>query len=81
MTLAVVAALIGLPLLFGGHNGSGDKASNQQKTRKTAPAPAAVVAAPAAKTADNCAGNTAAKLLLVSISQRHMGLRAGQDRL
>jgi hypothetical protein len=68
LTIAVVAALIGFPLLFGGRHGS--DAGKQTPPTASAPA-AAVVQAPAEKT-DRCAGNTHAKLLLVSISKRHM---------
>lgn len=71
ITLVVVAALIGLPLLRG--DGAPAKpVANQSKAQKTAPAPAAAVVAAPVKTANNCAGNDLDKLVLVSISQRHM---------
>lgn len=69
--MLVVAALIGVPLLRGG-DASKKPVSNQSKAQKAAPAPAAAVVAAPAKAADECAGNTLGKLVLVSISQRHM---------
>jgi lipoprotein-anchoring transpeptidase ErfK/SrfK len=73
VTALVVAAVIGLPLLRGGSGPSKPAAnqSNSQKAAPVVPAASAVVAAPV-KNTDNCAGNDLNKLVLVSISQRHM---------
>jgi lipoprotein-anchoring transpeptidase ErfK/SrfK len=75
ITAVVVAALIGVPLLRS-DGAPAQKPTDQPKTQKTqkaaATAPAAAtVVAPSAKP-DNCDGNTRSKLVLVSISQRHL---------
>lgn len=65
----VIAALIGVPLLRS--DGSPKQpVANQSNTQKAAPAAAPAVATPA-KT-NNCSGNTLDKLVIVSISQRHL---------
>jgi hypothetical protein len=67
-----IAALIGLPLLRGGSPAK-KPVANQSKTQKVAPAaPAAAVVAAPLKATNNCADNTHGKLVLVSISQRHL---------
>lgn len=75
ITVLVLVALIGIPLLRS-DGAPANKSSGQpktQKTQKAAPvAPAAAAVVPATTKPDNCAGNTRAKLVLVSISQRHL---------
>jgi lipoprotein-anchoring transpeptidase ErfK/SrfK len=78
ITVAIVAALVAIPLVRA-DNAPKKPASGQASTSKTAKspktaptAPAAAAVATAAKPADRCAGNSRAKLALVSISQRHM---------
>ncbi|HXE09864.1 MAG TPA: L,D-transpeptidase [Verrucomicrobiae bacterium] len=72
VAILVVAALIALPILNGG--GNKQPVASQSKTQKTAPAASgtAAVATPAKKAANHCSGNGSAKLILVSISQRHL---------
>lgn len=66
IALAIIAALIFIPMLRGGGGTANDRqAVTPAKSQK---APAAV---PAAKT-NHCSGNTLSKLAVVSIGQRHM---------
>jgi lipoprotein-anchoring transpeptidase ErfK/SrfK len=74
----VLLALIGFPLLRGGstpakHQAAAKTApaSSHKSTPPPAPAKAAPVAAVPAVT-NHCAGNSLGKLVLVSVSQRHM---------
>ncbi len=69
LTVAVIAALVGLPLLFGGRHG--DNVANKQPS-SAAPAPAAAVVQAPAKKINHCEGNTHGKLLLITISERRM---------
>lgn len=72
VAVALVAAVVALPTLRGSSAPKDRAASQSQssKTPQTAPA-AAVVVAPA-RSADKCAGDSSGRLVLVSISQRHM---------
>lgn len=66
ITVAVIAALIGIPLLRGGDSPKKSTAG-QPQSQKAAPAAVAP-----AQPKDKCAGNTLSRLVLVSVSQRHM---------
>lgn len=70
----IIIALIGIPMLRTAGSDTKKPAAAKPNTHKSTPAApvaAAAVAAPV-KAADACADNTLSKLVLISISQRHM---------
>ncbi len=75
-----ILLLAGLPMLFSYQSASKQPAApraSASKTQKAAPAPSpaapgAAAAVQPAKTSNHCAANTAGKLILVSVSQRHL---------
>ncbi len=72
ITLLVLGALIVLPLLRPfGSGGTGQTPLNNQPTKQAAASVSALVA-PAAQQTNHCAGNNLDKLVLVSVSQRHL---------
>jgi lipoprotein-anchoring transpeptidase ErfK/SrfK len=72
ITAFIIAGLIGLPLLRGDGAPAKQSASSQPKTQQTNQAPAAATAAAPVKKTDACADNSLDKLILVSVSQRHL---------
>ncbi len=73
ITAFVIAALIGIPLLRSDGAPAKKPPAAPSKSQKTAaPAPAAAVVTAPVKAANNCADNTLDKLVLVSVSQRHL---------
>jgi hypothetical protein len=82
ITVLVLAALIGLPMLRSDGppaKTAGSSASSSSNSKKATPAaPAAAVVAAPAKATNHCAGNTQNKLIVVSISQRHLWACQGE---
>jgi lipoprotein-anchoring transpeptidase ErfK/SrfK len=74
VTLAVLAALIVLPLLrpFGGGDSAAKLPSGNPQVTRPASAAIGAVIVPTAKSADPCASRQDDKLVLVSVSQRHL---------
>ena len=80
ITAMVIAALIGLPLLRGDGAPAKKPASGASGTSQPAqaPAPAAAVVTAPSKEANHCAGNTLDKLIVVSVSLRHLWACQGE---
>lgn len=74
VAVVLVAAVAIMPFFNGGKPAADKSQSQTSKSSpgQTAPASAPAAAATPAKTADECAGNSLNKLVLVDISQRHM---------
>lgn len=73
ITVLIVAALIGLPLLRGGGTPADSRsAADRSQSAKGVPQEAAAVVAAPITSRDACDGNNLDKLILVSINQRHL---------